>query len=131
MLAALLYKVIRHLSIYSLSLFYSLQPYIAFTKSTSIIRKIKPKSRLLHVAVIEYTIIHNIAYNIAYAISAPSSLIIYIVKETLFKIINFNIIKKTPSLYNRFYNFQNIKKRRSLIREIINKIAVFKNYFKY
>ena len=131
LLAALLYKAIRHLSIYSFPPFYSLQPYIVFIKSISIIRKIKFKPRLSRVAVVKYTITYNIARNRVYVIIMSFLFIVYIVKKTLSRIINFNIIEKTPPFYSRFYNFQNIKKRYFLIREIIDEIAIFKNRFNY
>ena len=131
LLAALLYKAIRYLFAHFLPLFYSLQLYIMSIKNISIIRKIKLKPKSLRVVVIKYIITRGIAYNMIYVIIIFSLSIVYIVEKTFFRIVNFDIIEKTLSSHGRFYNFQGIKERRFLIREIIDKIAIFENRFNY
>ena len=100
-------------------------------KSTSIIHKTKPKPRSPHITIIEHTITYSIARNRAHVIITPSPLTAHIIKETPFRTINPNVIEKTLSSYGRLYNLQNIKERYSLIREIIDEIAVLENRFNY
>ena len=83
-----------------------------------------------------YTIIYKIIYNIIIIIIFIFiffSFIIYIMKKILFRIINFDVIEKIFLFYLniKLRDFQIIKKRRFLINEIINKIAVLKSRFDY
>ena len=83
-----------------------------------------------------YVIIREIVYNIITIIAfifAFFSFIIHVMKKTSSRIVNFNVIKKTPPFYAniRLRDFQIIEKRRFLINDIINEIVVLKNRLDY
>ena len=114
--------------------------YMTFFKYIVVIYKARIKIFIKIFIIIDRIIIRETIYNISRIIL--SILIISnryrfrarFVKKTSFKIINFDIIKKTflfsSSLQqNKFRDFQNFQKRYLLIDEIFNKIIQFENYF--
>ena len=83
-----------------------------------------------------YVIIHEIVRNIITVIVFIFAFFLFItrvIKETSFHIVNFNVIEKIFFFYSniKLRDFQIIEKRRFLINEIINEIAVLKSRFNY